>query len=91
MKDIPCRKGCGACCIALVISSPLPGMSHGKPAGVRCVHLTEDNLCDIYGMPQRPKVCESFQATEELCGRCRSDALDILSRIYALSIGPTGP
>ncbi|NBX68342.1 MAG: YkgJ family cysteine cluster protein, partial [Proteobacteria bacterium] len=34
-----CRIGCGACCIAPSISSPLPGMPHGKPAGVRCVNL----------------------------------------------------
>ena len=28
-----CREGCGACCIAPSISSPIPGMPHGKPAG----------------------------------------------------------
>ncbi|MCF5019628.1 YkgJ family cysteine cluster protein, partial [Pseudomonas lactis] len=27
-----CREGCGACCIAPSISSPLPGMPQGKPA-----------------------------------------------------------
>ncbi|MCR3872443.1 YkgJ family cysteine cluster protein, partial [Pseudomonas aeruginosa] len=26
-----CRAGCGACCIAPSISSPLPGMPAGKP------------------------------------------------------------
>ena len=34
-----CRAGCGACCIAISISSPIPGMPLGKPAGVRCVQL----------------------------------------------------
>ena len=29
-----CRAGCGACCIALSISSPIPGMPAGKPAGI---------------------------------------------------------
>jgi hypothetical protein len=37
-----CRIGCAACCIALPISSPIPGMPDGKPAGVRCVQLTAD-------------------------------------------------
>ncbi|HNV09555.1 MAG TPA: YkgJ family cysteine cluster protein, partial [Dokdonella sp.] len=27
-----CRSGCGACCIAPSISSPIPGMPNGKPA-----------------------------------------------------------
>ena len=30
-----CRSSCGACCIAPSINSPIPGMPHGKPAGVR--------------------------------------------------------
>ena len=40
-----CRMGCGACCIAPSISSPIPGMSEGKRAGERCVQLDDDNLC----------------------------------------------
>ncbi|MGR5456700.1 YkgJ family cysteine cluster protein, partial [Vibrio alfacsensis] len=28
-----CRLGCGACCIAPSISSPIPGMPNGKPSG----------------------------------------------------------
>ncbi|NYZ53719.1 YkgJ family cysteine cluster protein, partial [Escherichia coli] len=27
-----CRPGCGACCTAPSISSPIPGMPDGKPA-----------------------------------------------------------
>ena len=46
-----CRVGCGACCIALSISSPIPGMPNGKPAGVRCVQLTPDNRCLLFGQP----------------------------------------
>ena len=40
-KPIPldCRPRCGACCTAPSISSPIPGMPHGKPAGVRCIQL----------------------------------------------------
>jgi Fe-S-cluster containining protein len=47
-----CRTGCGACCIAPSISSPIPGMPHGKPAGVRCVQLTNDDRCAIFGKPE---------------------------------------
>ena len=91
MKKILCRKGCGACCIAPTISSPLPGMPDGKSAGVRCIHLTEDNQCNIYESPERPKVCKSFQATEELCGRCTREALELIARLETVTIGPMGP
>jgi hypothetical protein len=33
--DVPghaCRPGCGACCIAPSITSPIPGMPDGKPS-----------------------------------------------------------
>ncbi len=48
-----CREGCGACCIAPSISSAMPRMPEGKPAGERCLHLTVDNLCDLFGKPER--------------------------------------
>ena len=54
-----CRVGCGACCIAWSISSPIPGMPNGKPAGVRCVQLTSDNKCKLFDKPERPLVCSS--------------------------------
>ena len=34
-----CRTDCGACCIAPSISSPIPGMPQGKPAGDNAVIL----------------------------------------------------
>lgn len=74
-----CRPGCGACCIALSISSPIPGMPNGKPAGVRCVQLTDDNLCRLFGRPERPPVCINLRPTEEMCGRTTEDALRYLS------------
>ncbi|MBL8300799.1 MAG: YkgJ family cysteine cluster protein, partial [Rhodanobacteraceae bacterium] len=52
-----CRTSCGACCIAPSISSPIPGMPRGKPAGVRCIQLTDDNRCAIFHSPERPEVC----------------------------------
>ena len=70
-----CRAGCAACCIALSISTPIPGMPDGKPAGVRCVQLTEDNLCKLFGHPDRPEVCVRLRAAEEMCGRDSAEAL----------------
>lgn len=26
----------------------------------RCAHLTDNNLCDLYGQPSRPKNCEDW-------------------------------
>jgi uncharacterized protein len=76
-----CRAGCGACCIAPSISSPIPGMPDGKPAGVRCVQLTEDNRCRIFGHPERPVVCSSFQASESMCGDSREAAMLFLDEL----------
>ncbi|OOP56818.1 MAG: zinc/iron-chelating domain-containing protein [Candidatus Brocadia carolinensis] len=69
-----CRIGCGACCIALSISSPIPGMPDGKPAGVRCPQLSPDNRCLIFGKPERPAVCCSLRPLEEMCGRTSEEA-----------------
>ncbi len=70
-----CRVGCGACCIAPSISSPIPGMPNGKPAGVRCVQLSADNRCLLFGKPERPAVCVSLRPTAEMCGQDASDAM----------------
>jgi Fe-S-cluster containining protein len=76
-----CRVGCGACCIALSISSSIPGMPHGKPAGVRCVQLTADNRCRLFGHPDRPTVCVRFRPSEETCGQSADEAL---ARLFEL-------
>lgn len=73
-----CRAGCAACCIAPSISSPIPGMAAGKPAGVRCPQLTTDNRCRIFGHAERPAVCSSLQASEEMCGAGDSEAMERL-------------
>jgi len=70
-----CRVGCGACCIAPSISSPIPGMPGGKPAGVRCLQLTADNRCRLYGRPERPGVCVRLKPCEDMCGRSAEEAL----------------
>lgn len=76
-----CRKGCGACCIAPSISSPIPGMPDGKKAGERCVQLDANNLCKLFGDARRPSVCEQFLADHEICGSTRDDALLLLTRL----------
>ncbi|RTE86509.1 MULTISPECIES: YkgJ family cysteine cluster protein [Gammaproteobacteria] len=76
-----CRMGCGACCIAPSISSPIPGMPQGKPANTRCIHLSDDNLCNIFGQPERPKVCDEFSAQSYVCGNSREEALILLTQL----------
>ena len=73
-----CREGCGACCIAPSSSSPLPGMPPGKPAGVRCVHLSVEQLCQLFGQPERPVVCSDFKADIEVCGNDQVDAICLI-------------
>lgn len=63
-----CRIGCAACCIIISISSSIPGMPGGKPAGIRCVQLTNDNKCKLFGKPERPAVCSSLKPSIEMCG-----------------------
>ncbi|MFP4017737.1 MAG: YkgJ family cysteine cluster protein [Bacteroidales bacterium] len=76
-----CRPQCGACCIAPSISSPIPGMPNGKPAGVPCVNLTEDYLCGIFDDPMRPDVCNGFMAEPLLCGNNREEAMRNLANL----------
>ncbi|VVM60465.1 hypothetical protein PS645_01229 [Pseudomonas fluorescens] len=73
-----CREGCGACCIAPSISSPIPGMPLGKAAGERCVQLSVDNLCRVFGLPERPAVCSAFEADVEVCGSSNDEAIRLL-------------
>lgn len=78
---IECRSGCGACCTAPSISSPIPGMPNGKPAGVRCVQLTHDNRCAIFDHPDRPAVCASLKPSREMCGESQREAFEFLTRL----------
>lgn len=77
-----CRKGCGACCIAPSISSAIPGMPDGKPAGVVCVNLdARDHTCRLWEGPDYPGVCREFSPAPWLCGTCREEALELLARL----------
>lgn len=81
MEPPPCRSACGACCIAPSISTPIPGMPLGKPAGVRCVQLTDDLRCALFGRPERPDVCTRLRPAPEMCGDSREQALAWLERL----------
>ncbi|MBX6319064.1 YkgJ family cysteine cluster protein [Pigmentiphaga sp.] len=78
-----CRPGCGACCTAPSITSPIPGMPEGKPAGVRCAQLDEENRCRLFGRPERPAVCASLMPAPEMCGESREHAMRWLAWLEA--------
>lgn len=74
-----CRLGCGACCIAPSISSSFPLHPNGKQAGERCKQLNTDNLCKLFGKPERPPVCHDFKAAEWVCGTSSLEAITIIT------------
>ncbi|HEX4842917.1 MAG TPA: YkgJ family cysteine cluster protein [Limnobacter sp.] len=76
-----CRAACGACCIAPSITSPIPGMPQGKPAGVPCVQLDEQMRCKLFGKPERPAFCGGLQPQLEMCGSTREHALAWLGQL----------
>ena len=80
-----CRIGCGACCIAISISSPIPGMSQGKPAGVKCANLSEDRQCLIHESSIYPSVCKNLKPSKEMCGNTFEFAYQYLSELERLT------
>ncbi|MEH6416254.1 YkgJ family cysteine cluster protein [Pseudomonas sp. CGJS7] len=76
-----CRDRCGACCIAPSITSPIPGMPHGKPAGIPCVQLDDELRCRLFGKPERPAFCGSLQPQREMCGGDRDEAMAWLAEL----------
>jgi len=80
-RNMDCRPGCAACCIAPSISSPLPGAPQGKPAGAPCPHLDGALRCKLFGQPARPAVCTSLAPSAEMCGDGRTHALRWLARL----------
>ena len=56
-------------------------MPLGKPAGVRCVQLTDDHRCAIFGRPERPAVCDSLRPSQLMCGADRAHALAYLDTL----------
>jgi len=56
-------------------------MPNGKPAGLRCVQLDDDDRCRLFGHPERPRVCVSLAANAEMCGASRVHAMQYLDRL----------
>ena len=81
MSKLNCRPGCAACCIAPSITTPMPGMPNGKPAGVPCVQLMDDLRCALFGKPERPTFCGGLQPSAEMCGETREYALQWIARL----------
>ncbi len=84
-----CRPGCAACCVEISISSAIPGMPNGKPAGQRCIQLTDTGLCKLFNLPSRPNVCVSLQSSEEMCGTTNPHAYQYLAALEK-STAPSG-
>lgn len=87
--SLACRPGCAACCIAPSITSPLPGLPLGKPAGVPCPHLDGALRCRLFGLPERPAVCSSLPPEPAMCGTDRWQALRYLQTLE-LATQPQG-
>lgn len=68
---------CGRCCVAVSIHSP----ELHKPAGERCLHLTSESLCGVWGDPKKqPAVCREIQALNTLCRFDLRDCPDCAKR-----------
>ncbi|CSA11911.1 putative proteinase inhibitor [Vibrio cholerae] len=52
---------------------------------MRCVQLNEDNLCQLFGRPERPKVCHDFKACPVVCGKTNQQALANLTELERLT------
>jgi hypothetical protein len=48
---------------------------------VRCVQLSPDNLCLLFGKADRPAVCLRLQPTRQMCGSSREEALRYLGEL----------
>ena len=59
----------------------MPGLPHGKPAGMPCPHLDEAWRCRLFGQAERPPVCGSLQPSAEMCGDTREQAMHWLTAL----------
>ncbi len=60
-------------------------MPDGKPAGVRCIQLSDDNRCQLFGQPDRPAVCVRLRPNEEMCGESAEHALAYLINLEEIT------
>lgn len=90
-SPMDCRPHCAACCIAPSISSPIPGLPQGKPAGLRCPQLDDEDRCRLFGRPERPAVCVSLQPCREMCGEGAVQAMHWLGELERQTQPRQGP
>lgn len=60
-------------------------MPQGKPAGVRCVQLDDEERCRLFGRPERPAVCAGLQPLAAMCGESRAEAMAWLTQLEVLT------
>ncbi|WP_425559349.1 Fe-S-cluster oxidoreductase [Kistimonas scapharcae] len=60
-------------------------MPKGKPAGVRCIQLDEQNACLLFGKPERPPVCGQFAPEAAVCGKSDGEAMATLIDLEQLT------
>jgi hypothetical protein len=60
-------------------------MEDGKPADVRCIQLSDDNRCRIFGSALRPAVCSSLCPNIEMCGSSTVEAMYNLTELEQLT------
>ncbi len=72
---------CGACCVAPDIAAL------DKPLGMRCPHLTDENLCGIYD--RRPQICRDY-APDEVCRMIEAPTLEERVQNYLALFGVEG-
>jgi hypothetical protein len=61
-------------------------MPNGKPAGVRCAQLTDDNRCKLFGHPDRPAICVRLRPSLEMCGSTAEEAYQVLMELETLTM-----
>lgn len=60
-------------------------MPNGKPAGVRCVNLADDNACQVHNAENYPPICRRLQASEDMCGQTAEEAFAIITEMELLT------
>jgi uncharacterized protein len=60
-------------------------MPDGKPAGVRCIHLTAAMQCALFGLPERPIVCSSLRPMPDMCGASAAEAYAYLAQLERIT------
>jgi hypothetical protein len=58
-------------------------MPLGKPAGVRCIQLSEDLKCKIFNDPGRPAVCKNFKPEILFCKNSAEEARKVFEDLMS--------